>query len=105
MIRRSPEGKFIEPTSALWEWMPALLEQGCANSIFDQIMKRLAEYCVLHAGKNYASAARVYSAAEGWEPSATANAQFGELCHAEAQKWFHKRDILIRALAEIEAIK
>jgi len=96
-IRRKPNGQYCESDEVLWEWLPTLIEQASDRRFLDAGIRRLAEGCVTRAGADlHASDAYVLSEV----PSS-----WGEKRHANAMKWFKRRDILLRALKEITEIE
>lgn len=101
MIRRSPDGKFCDPWYALDAWLPKLLNQARQSTIFPVVLKSLSLLCVRRAGNEYAEAARYFTDDDRtW----LCQAGFASRKHEEAQRWFAKRDILLKALADIEAV-
>jgi len=98
MIRRSPDGKFCDPWFALDAWLPRLMDQARQSTVFSVVLKSLALRCVNEAGSEYGCAAKYCS---GNEPSRSPEYTLRK--HEAAQRWFAKRDILLKALRDIEA--
>ena len=101
-LNRDPQGHFMESGEGLWFWLPVLLEKCYQHCVFRSCLKRLAQHCVSRAARCYRIAADGYIC-DG-TPDEERSADFSERWHAEAQKWFRKRDIIMRALDELETL-
>ena len=109
MIRRTPKGQWCDPFSAVSHWLPELLNQSRERQFHVEPLKALARYCVGKAADAYGQAQSAYTqsncGASDWRPQEDASASWGSHRHELAQKWLRKRDVLMRALKEIEEIK
>ncbi len=102
MIRRTPAGKYCDPYDAIWHWLPNLIQQASNRRVFDQVLTRLAEFCVKSASEEYLNASQCYAVEHHDEAHAVLTGRWGQRRHEEAGKWFRKRDILLQALKDIE---
>lgn len=103
-IRRKPNGQYCESDEVLWEWLPTLIEQASDRRFLDAGIRRLAEGCVTRAGAEYTKASEACRIT-GYYVLSEVPSSWGEKRHANAMKWFKRRDILLRALKEITEIE
>jgi phage/plasmid-associated DNA primase len=98
-MKRGPDGKWVTRSELLSAWLPTLLDWAIGNAIVT-MLKGSSKWCELRAAKEYKRAA---SALETWVDS---NSQgYAEVRASEAARWFARKAILLRAKAEIEAIR
>lgn len=100
MIRRKPNGQYVEPWFAIDAWFPVLMNQARQSTVFQVVMTALALFCVRQAQDEYRQASAALSNLDH-----SAGTGYPTRKHENALNWFRKRDILVKALKEIEEIK
>jgi len=97
-LNRAPDGSFMAPEASVPKWLP-LMMSWVYHDPLTVTLDAIVFFCVGRWKEEY----RILHSSLDWYDAKTTG-HFQTVKHNEALKWLRKRDILIKAIADIKAV-
>lgn len=100
-MNRSPEGKFIDRGAMLSAWLPKMLELVYCQNSLSEMLGVASSWCLKRASREYQRAGEML--AHGNDPEY--EQRYAQRRSEDAARWFARKAVLLKAKAELEAIR